>query len=128
MVLRIAVADDERDMRDYLAKILPRLGHQVVAVAENGQRLVDLCSQTRPDLVITDIRMPGMDGLEAAKEIDRLRPTPVIFVSAHLDEQQRVQSVGQASRAFLMKPIKQADLAAALAAVDHEVHDHPDGE
>ena len=51
--LKIAVADDELDMRDYFQQILPLLGHQVVAVAQTGRELVDLCATTRPDLVIT---------------------------------------------------------------------------
>ena len=63
--LRIAVADDEPDMRKYFQRILPRLGHKVVAVAENGRALVDLCFQHQPDLVITDIFMPVLPGLYA---------------------------------------------------------------
>src|SRR3954471_10718118 len=49
--LKIAVADDKLDMRDYFQRILPLLGHQVVAVAQNGRELVDLCAETPPDLV-----------------------------------------------------------------------------
>jgi CheY-like chemotaxis protein len=56
--LRILVADDERDMRDYYEMILPRLGHQVVAAVENGRDLVEQCRALKPDLVITDIKMP----------------------------------------------------------------------
>jgi CheY-like chemotaxis protein len=67
--LKIAIADDELDMRDYFQQILPLLGHQVIAVARDGRELVDLCAATRPDLVITDIKMPDMDGIEAATRI-----------------------------------------------------------
>jgi response regulator NasT len=67
--LQIAVADDEPDMRDYFRKILPHLGHAVVAVAENGRELVEQCKALRPDLVITDIKMPDMDGIDAAVRI-----------------------------------------------------------
>ena len=56
--LRIVVADDEVDIRDYLEVLLPRLGHKVVGLAENGQQLVTLCQQEHPDLVITDVMMP----------------------------------------------------------------------
>src|SRR5207244_6800571 len=80
--LRIAVADDEPDMRDYFKKSLPRLGHQVVAVAQTGRELVELCRATTPDLVITDIRMPELDGIDAAAQLYRERPIPVILVSA----------------------------------------------
>ncbi|MEX2027765.1 MAG: response regulator, partial [Pirellulaceae bacterium] len=58
--LRIAIADDEIDMRDYLARILPRMGHKVVSAAATGQELIEHCRQFHPDLVITDIRMPEL--------------------------------------------------------------------
>src|SRR5260221_8306371 len=61
--LRIAVADDEADMRDYFQVLLPRLGHSVVAVAQNGRELVEKCRAAEPDLVITDIKMPEIDGI-----------------------------------------------------------------
>ena len=83
--LRIAVADDEPDMRDYFQKSLPRLGHKVVAVAQTGRELVEQCRACRPDLVITDIKMPELDGIEAAIQIYRERPVPVILVSAYHD-------------------------------------------
>src|ERR1700693_1366418 len=83
--LRIAVADDEPDMREYFQKSLLRLGHKVVAVAQNGQELVEQCRAFHPDLVITDIKMPDMDGIEAAVRIYRERPVPVILVSAYHD-------------------------------------------
>src|SRR3982751_3618573 len=83
--LRIAVADDEPDMQDYFRTILPDLGHEVVAVAASGQDLVQRCLDTRPDLVITDIKMPDMDGIDAAARIYRDAAVPVILVSAHHD-------------------------------------------
>ena len=112
--LRIAVADDELDMRDYFEKILPRLGHTVVAVAENGRQLIDLCVQTHPDLVITDIRMPIMDGIEAANEIARSNPLPVILVSAFHDPALIERAEADHVLSYLVKPIKQADLETAI--------------
>ena len=78
--LRIVVADDEPDMREYFQKILPRLGHQVVGVAQDGRSLVEHCRRLRPDLVITDIKMPDLDGIDAATQIYQERPLPVILV------------------------------------------------
>lgn len=69
--LRIAVADDEPRMRDYYQDTLPLLGHRVTCAAPTGQDLVRCCRDARPDLVITDIRMPDMDGIEAARVVDR---------------------------------------------------------
>jgi response regulator NasT len=113
--LRIVVADDERDMRDYFQKILPLLGHQVVAVAEDGLQLVEACRAARPDLVITDIKMPDMDGIEAATRIYRDSPVPVILVSAHSDPGFIARAEADHILAYLVKPIKQADLEPAIA-------------
>jgi response regulator NasT len=81
--LRIVVADDEMDMCDYFRKVLPRLGHTVVAAAETGTELIAQCRVHQPDLVITDIKMPGLDGIDAALKIYEERPIPVILVSAY---------------------------------------------
>lgn len=113
--LRIAVADDEPDMQEYFEKILPRLGHQVVSVAENGRQLVEHCRSQLPDLVITDIKMPDMDGIEAAEEIFLDRAVPVILVSAHHDAQLIGRAESNHILAYLVKPIKQADLEPAIA-------------
>jgi response regulator NasT len=113
--LRIAVADDEQDMRDYLQHILPQTGHEVVAVAETGKQLVEQCRTTHPDLVIADIRMPQMDGIEAAVQICRDRPVPVILVSAYHDPDLLERAESGQIHGYLVKPIKQADLDPAIA-------------
>jgi response regulator NasT len=113
--LRVAVADDELDMREFLDEALRRLGHQVVAVAETGQQLVEACRGERPDLVITDIRMPEMDGLDAAQTIYNLRPVPIIVITAHHDGEFVARAQERHVLAFLVKPIDEADLAPAIA-------------
>ena len=112
--LKIAIADDEADTRQYLQEILPILGHQVVAAAENGRELVELCSQTNPDLIIADIKMPEMDGIEAAAEIARTNPIPVILLSAYHDDDLLTRAEQSYVLAYLVKPIKQADLEPAI--------------
>jgi two-component system, response regulator PdtaR len=113
--LRIAVADDEEDMRDYFQKCLKRLGHQVVAVAQSGRELVELCRALRPDLVITDIKMPELDGIDAAVAIYRERPVPVILVSAYHDAALVKRAEADHVLGYLVKPIKQADLETVVA-------------
>jgi response regulator NasT len=108
--LRIIVADDEQDMRDYFRKILPRLGHQVIALAEDGQQLIEHCRTLHPDLVITDIKMPHLDGIEAASIIYQEWPTPVILVSAYHDTELIARAEADHIMGYLVKPIKQADL------------------
>lgn len=113
--LKISVADDEFDMRDYFQRILPRLGHEVVSVAENGRELVDQSLQLHPDLIITDIKMPEMDGIEAATRIFQARATPVILVSAFHDPELISRAEQDHVLAYLVKPIKLADLETAIA-------------
>jgi response regulator NasT len=113
--LRIAVADDEPDMRDYFKKSLPRLGHQVVAVARNGCELVEHCRALHPDLVITDIKMPDMDGIDAAIRIYQDRPIPVILVSAYHDPELIARAESDHILGYLVKPIELADLEPVIA-------------
>ncbi len=113
--LRIAVADDEQDMRDYFRVGLKRLGHEVIAVAQNGRELVELCRATQPDLVITDIKMPELDGIDAAAAIYRERPVPVILVSAYHDAALIERAEADHILGYLVKPIKQGDLEPVIA-------------
>ena len=112
--LKIAVADDELDMRDYFQQILPLLGHQVVGVAKNGRELRGPMPRPRPDLVITDIKMPDMDGIDAATQIYRRAAVPVILVSAYHDPEFIQRTEADHIMAYLVKPIKQADLEPAI--------------
>lgn len=112
--LRIAVADDEPDMQEYFAKMLPRLGHEVTSVAANGRELVEHCLHFQPDMVITDIKMPELDGIEAAVRIHRQLPIPVILVSAYHDTQLIERAEADHVMAYLVKPIKRADLEPAI--------------
>lgn len=113
--LRIAVADDEPDMQEYFEKILPRLGHEVVSIAHTGRELVEHCAALNPDLVITDIKMPNMDGIEAAAAIYQRQAIPVILVSAFHDRKLIERAESEHIVAYLVKPIKQADLEPAIA-------------
>ena len=113
--LRIAIADDEPDMREYFQDVLPRLGHKVVVVAENGRELVEKCRAAEPDLVITDIKMPHLDGIDAAAQIYQDRPVPVILVSAYSDSALIQRAEMDHVMGYLVKPIKQNDLGPVIA-------------
>lgn len=112
--LRIAVADDERDMREYFEELLPLMGHEVVASAGDGADLVLQCRQARPDLVITDIKMPKLDGIEAGLQIHGEFAVPVILVSAYHEADLLERAEASHILAYLVKPVKQADLEAAI--------------
>lgn len=113
--LRIVVADDEADMRDYFKQTLPELGHQVVGAATNGRELVEKCRELQPDLVVTDIKMPELDGIDAAGEIYNERPVPVILVSAYYEPELFERAEQDHILAYLVKPIKRGDLEPAIA-------------
>lgn len=113
--LRIVVADDERNMHEYLQEVLPRLGHEVVGVAQTGRELVEHCRQLKPDLVITDIKMPDMDGLTASEEVCRESSIPFIVVSAYHDPQLIERATQNHVLAYLLKPIRQHDLEPAIS-------------
>jgi response regulator NasT len=112
--LRISVADDEADMREYYQRMLTHLGHHVVSCSANGRELVDECLRQLPDLVITDIKMPELDGLHAAEEIGKQYPVPVILVSAYHSPDMVEPSNATCVKAFLIKPIKLSDLAPTI--------------
>jgi response regulator NasT len=112
--LRILIADDESIRLLSLRKQLAALGHNVVAEASTGDEAVMLAASALPDLAILDIKMPVMDGIEAAERITQARPIPIILLTAY-DEAQLVERAAQANiSAYLMKPVAEEDLLPAI--------------
>lgn len=112
--LRITIADDEPRMRDFLWKALERMGHVVVSGARTGRELVEQCRTHQPDLVICDIKMPDMDGIDAVEEVYHFLAVPVILVSAFCDDELIRRASRKQILAYLVKPIKDADLRPAI--------------
>jgi response regulator NasT len=115
--LKIAVADDEPRMLDYYKETLPLLGHEVVASAQSGRELVEKARVCRPDLLITDIKMPDMDGIDAARQICQDEMVPVILVSAFSDPELIERAGANYVMGYLIKPIKEKDLQPVIAIV-----------
>lgn len=113
--LQIIVADDEPLIRQFLTKVCRHFGHEVIAEAENGQELTELCLTVRPDLIITDIVMPEVDGLTALKTICGKTPVKSIVISAHDHPDLRAQARKLGACAYLVKPIGISDLGPALS-------------
>jgi response regulator NasT len=113
--LRIAIADDEARMRDFMWTSLERLGHQVVSAAATGKELIGQCRLLQPDLVISDIKMPDMDGVDAAAAIYRDQPLPIILISAYHDPDLIARATREHILAYLIKPIKDTDLIPAIS-------------
>ncbi len=115
--LRILVADDEPVMQTYLADTLGSLGHEVVGVAENGQALIDLCRELKPDLVVTDVCMPGVNGLHAVQAVAREYPVPAVVITGHDGVETAIAAVcGCGPAVYLVKPIESPDLELAIGA------------
>jgi response regulator NasT len=112
--LRVAIAEDERDTREFFAQMVSGLGHEVVGTAQTGRELAALCRAQRPDLVITDIKMPDMDGIETSTAINQERQMPVILVSGHHDAELIARAAADHIMAYLVKPVKPPDLEAAI--------------
>jgi len=106
---RVLVVDDERNQRLTLSHILTEEGFDVVT-AESGERAVRLCGEGRFDVVLLDVRLPGIDGVETARRIRRTQDPLVILMSAYRVEQLELEALADGARAFLRKPIDPATL------------------
>jgi DNA-binding NtrC family response regulator len=112
--LRVAIADDDRGMRESLQQMLRNLGHEVVAVAEDGESLIDQCAMTEPDVVITGTLTPEMYGSDAAAVVYESRPIPIILYSGHCEPDLVLNAEHKHVFMYLVKPICQEHLQAAL--------------
>ena len=118
--MKILIVDDDRINSTILNRLLSREGHQVF-VAGDGQAGVTLFASERPELVLMDIRMPHMNGYEAAREIKRIssdRFVPVIFLTAVTDEEGLVQCIEAGGDDFLTKPFNRTILQAKIEAME----------
>ena len=112
--LRIVIADDEPIIRLDLKNMLETAGYDVVGEAGDGAKALEAVRNLNPDLVVLDIKMPEMDGIEAAKIIDQERLAPVLLLTAYsqVDLVHRAKEAGVYS--YLVKPFKEADLVPAI--------------
>jgi AmiR/NasT family two-component response regulator len=113
--LRLLVAEDEDAVRNAIVQMSESLGHQVVAQARDGPEAVDLVAQANPDLVLLDIRMPKLNGLEAAKAILASRPLPIVIVTGHTEQSLIDDAAELGVFSYLVKPLTCERLAAAIA-------------
>jgi AmiR/NasT family two-component response regulator len=111
--LKIVVADDEAIIRMGLRTMLAALGHEAL-LAPNGREALDLIRTQQPDLALLDIQMPLTDGLEAAKVIARKHPMPVIILTAFSQAELLEKAVQLPIQGYLVKPVSEQDLAAAI--------------
>jgi response regulator NasT len=112
--LRIVIADDEPIIRMDLRRTLENMGHVVVGEAGDGQQALEITKDLKPDIAILDIKMPTMDGIDAAKLISTEAIAPVLLLTAYSqrDLVERARDAGVF--AYLVKPFKELDLMPAI--------------
>jgi CheY-like chemotaxis protein len=108
---RVLVVDDEPDIRMLTRMMLEGAGHEVIE-AESGERCLEIVDRETPDLILLDIRLPGLDGWGVLERITNrtVRPIPVVMMSAHSSEGTLARAAKAGSVGYLIKPFKEAEL------------------
>ncbi len=112
--MKLLIVDDEPPARERLRRLLEEIGgYEIVGEAANGEEALCLCGEARPEVVLLDIRMPGLSGLEFARHINSLEDPPaVIFTTAY--DQYAVEAFETEAVGYLLKPVRKEKLAHAL--------------
>jgi AmiR/NasT family two-component response regulator len=113
--VRILIAEDETIIRLDLRSLLEGAGHEVCAEARDGAEAVALVAEHRPDLAILDVKMPRLDGIEAAKRILEERPIPIVMLTAYGQDELVARAVEAGVFGYLVKPFRETDLLPAIA-------------
>jgi two-component system, response regulator PdtaR len=114
--MRILVAEDETIIRLDLRDLLERAGFEVCAEAKDGIEAVELAEAERPDLAILDVKMPRLDGIEAARRILDSRPIPIVMLTAYGQDELVARAVEAGVFGYLVKPFREQDLLPAIKA------------
>lgn len=112
--MKILIADDEALIRIGLRTMLEDAGHQVVGMATNGRAALELAQSAKPDLVILDIKMPEMDGIETARHIMQKYPVPIVMLTAYSQRELVEQAKAAAVFGYLVKPVREDNLVMTL--------------
>lgn len=112
--LRVAVADDEPFLRMYLEETIGLLGYDVTGVASDGRELLEKCIESRPDLLVTDVKMPRMDGLEAVRAVSLLAPIPAVLLTGYGHLEALIREETRCIVTYLAKPVDEATLRGGI--------------
>lgn len=111
---RVVVAEDEAIIRLDVVEILREAGFDVVGEAGDGEAAVQLAEELRPDLVVLDVKMPGLDGITAAERIGRAGVAPVVLLTAFSQRELVERARDAGAMAYVVKPFSAADLLPAV--------------
>jgi two-component system, response regulator PdtaR len=111
---RILVAEDETIIRLDLRDLLERAGFEVCAEARDGEEAVALARSSEPDIAVLDVKMPKLDGIEAARRILDERPIPIVMVTAYGEQELVSRAVEAGVFGYLVKPFRETDLLPAI--------------
>ena len=114
MATRVVIAEDEAIIRLDLRETLEEEGYVVVAETSRGDAAVDLVRELRPDLAIFDIKMPGIDGLEASRRVSAEKLCPVVLLTAFSQREIVEQARDAGALAYIVKPFQKSDLVPAI--------------
>jgi two-component system, response regulator PdtaR len=112
---RILIAEDETLIRLDLRQLLESAGFDVCAEARDGEEAVELARKEEPDLAVLDVKMPRVDGIEAARRILDERPIPIVMVTAYGEQGLVGRAVEAGVFGYLVKPFRETDLLPAIA-------------
>jgi two-component system, response regulator PdtaR len=112
--MRVLVAEDETIIRLDLRDLLERSGFEVCAEARDGEEAVALARSARPDVAIMDVKMPKLDGIEAARRILDERPIPIVMLTAYGQDELVTRAVEAGVFGYLVKPFREQDLLPAI--------------
>ncbi|MGI8973342.1 MAG: ANTAR domain-containing response regulator [Gaiella sp.] len=112
--MRILIAEDETIIRLDLRELLEKAGFEVVAEARDGEEAVALAASELPELALLDVKMPKLDGIEAARRILAERPIPIVMVTAYGEQELVSRAVEAGVFGYLVKPFRESDLLPAI--------------
>ena len=113
---KILIAEDETIIRLDLRELLERAGFSVCAEARDGVEAVELARTAEPDLAVLDVKMPRLDGIEAARRILEERPIPIVMLTAYGQDELVARAVEAGVFGYLVKPFREQDLLPAITA------------
>jgi DNA-binding response OmpR family regulator len=121
-VAKVLVVDDEPNIREVVGLYLRRDGHAVVS-AGDGDEALRLYQQTQPDLVVLDLMLPGLSGLEVCRRLQASRRVPLIMLTAKGEEEDRIVGLGVGADDYVVKPFSPRELTARVEAVLRRVNE-----